>query len=217
MRYSIYLQQSKNQKFPTTYAYRLLEGDLLVFLRPWGSQDYNQKFLDEISHYLSSALADVDVTSPFDFEDHLTTLTNKLKIALLIAHDFFYKVENRTTYSVGFEAALLFRSKNEVAWACVGRFDLYEVTNQHMRSITITGSDLDVHQNVLLPLDLLGLEKNFSLRCGSLQIKPDVKLMAVSIYGPSNILPNSFAQNSNASFTDLNDLTSLWSAQIELE
>lgn len=217
MKYSVRLQQSKNQKLPTTYTYSLLEEDLLVFLRPWGSQDYNQRFLDEVTHYLSSALADVDVTTPFDFEDHLTTLGNKLKVALLIAHDFFYKFENKSVYSVGFEASLLFRLKNEIAWASIGRFDLYEETQNQTRLIHALGSDLDLHQDVLLPIELLGLEKDFSISCGSIQVSSDSKLTLVSIFGASNLISANSKQDISTYLEQASELTSLWSAQVKID
>lgn len=216
MKYTTHLKQSKTHKFPTTYVYSLLDGDLLIFLRPWGSQDYNQKFLDEVTHYLSSAAADIDVTTPFDFDEHLTSMTNRLKVALLIAHDFFFKVENKTIYGVGFEVTLLFKSKTELAWATVGRFDLYESSHQQIRVLSVLGSDIDTQQNVLLPLELLGVEKDFSLRCGSIQIQSQMQLSVASVFGPTNILDHHFTQIDQSHTIQSGDMTSLWSAQIEL-
>lgn len=207
--------QQSEQKFPTTFQYQLVDNEMLVFLRPWGSQDYNQKFLEEVSHYLTSAIADLEVTTPFDFSENLTSLTNKLKVALLIAHDYFYKVENRTQYSIGFEFTIFFQKKNELSWISLGRFDLYQVENETVQLISSVGSDLDFRQSVLLPVDLLGVEKDIALRCGSIQITPGLKISVFSIYGQSNLVTK--GEHQEQVLVPEDGQASYWSAQIELE
>lgn len=157
------------QKFPPTQAYELLDGQLLLFLRPWGSQDYNQKFADEISHYLSTAQADIDVTSPFDFLENLTSLANKVRISILLAHDFFLKSENNSVFSVGFEIAVLMQNKNEIAWGTVGRFNIQKYNSEGVVNISSVGTERD--QDVLLPIELVGVEKDLDIRLGSIRLK----------------------------------------------
>lgn len=178
MRYEINTRQGK-QKLPPTAAYKLLDDQLVVFLRAWGSQEYNQKFISEITHFLSTAQADIEITSPFDLVENMTTLANKVRISLLLAHDYFYKIENKNTLSVGFEAAVLIRSKSEVAWGAVGRFDIHKLSTQHQLLISSEGNDQD--ESILLPVELLGVEKNFNLRCGSLFIKNE-EIVVSSVY-----------------------------------
>ncbi len=150
---------------PTTTAQQLLDSNLIIFLRSWGSQDYDQKFTQEVMHFLSTAQADIEVTSPFDYLENLSSLANKVRISLLLAHDYFYKIENKNSFSIGFEVAVFMSTKNEIAWATVGRFDLLNITNQSTQLLSACGTDRDRH--VLLPVDLLGVEKDFELRCGS--------------------------------------------------
>lgn len=191
MRYEVHTRQGQ-QKLPPTSAYQLIDDQLIVFLRAWGSQEYNQKFISEITHFLSTAQADVEITSPFDMVENLTSLANKVRISLLLAHDYFYKVENKNTVSVGFEAAVLIRNRNEVAWGAVGRFDIHKLTNNREILLSSEGSDQD--ENILLPVELLGVEKNFNLRCGSVHLKNE-EILVSSIYQGSLLLAQDSKSN----------------------
>ncbi|MBC7421662.1 MAG: hypothetical protein H7328_13115 [Bdellovibrio sp.] len=172
-------QQTKI-KLPATQVYQLLDNQLTIFLRPWGSQDYNQKVIDEISHYLSSAQADIDVTSPFDFHENLTSLANKTRIALLLAHDYFYKSENATEFNVGFEATIFFQLKNELAWSSVGRFGLKKIQKEKVSTLYESGSDLD--SETLLPVQLIGIEKEIEIQSGSLVFEKKLQLLLYSSF-----------------------------------
>lgn len=176
-----------NYKMPRTSVHQLLDDKLIIFLRSWGSQDYDQKFIEEVMHFLSTAQADINVTSPFDYLENLTSLANKVRISLLLAHDYFNKIENKNSLSVGFETTVLMKVKNEIAWAAVGRFDLYKINDQGLQILSATGSDQD--QFVLLPVDLLGVEKNFEMRCGSIQATNEPLLIS-STYKNSLKLQN---------------------------
>ena len=172
-------------KMPTTTVQRLLDNNLIIFLRSWGSQDYDQKFTQEVMHFLSTAQADIEVTSPFDYLENLSSLANKIRISLLLAHDYFYKIENKNSFSIGFEVALFMCAKNEIAWATVGRFDLLKITDQSAQLLSACGTDRDKH--TLLPVDLLGVEKDFELRCGSVSrgSNQDEALIVSSCYDNS--------------------------------
>lgn len=161
-------------------TYNLLDGQLLVLLRPWGSSDYNQKFLDEVTHYLSSTQADLEVTTPFDYQENLSGLANRTRVALLLAHDLFFKTENRSEYSVGFEAIILFSSKQELAWSCVGRFAVDKVSDQGVTHILKHGSDLD--SEVLLPVQLIGVEREIDISSGSLAFTPGSRVVVSSAF-----------------------------------
>lgn len=180
-------------KLPTTQVYTLLDNQLILFVRPWGSQDYNQKLIDEITHYLSSAQADIDVTSPFDYHENLTSLANRTRIALLLAHDLFYKTENSTEFIVGFEVAVVFRVKNQLAWSSVGRFGLKKIFQGSANTIFQCGADLD--SEALLPVQMLGIEKEIEIQSGSLLFEGDLQLLLYSTYGGEiSILPSVHGQ-----------------------
>lgn len=172
-------------KMPSTSVHRLLDDKLIIFLRSWGSQDYDQKFIEEVMYFLSTAQADIEVTSPFDYLENLSPLANKVRISLLLAHDYFYKIENKNSLSVGFETAVLMEVKNEIAYGAVGRFDLFKKSEFELQVLSATGTDKD--HFLLLPIDMVGVEKDFDIRCGSL-MATDYPLIVSSTFRNNLIL-----------------------------
>lgn len=168
-------------KMPTTQVYHLLDNQLTLVVRAWGSQEYNQKLIDEISYYMSSAQADLDVTSPFEFKENLSSLTNKTRVSLLLAQDHFYKTINKSEFAVGFEVTVLFQIKNELAWSSVGRFSLKKIEDHLLHTFFDTGTDRD--NQTLLPVELLGVESGVEINSGSLQLSESSQILLASTYG----------------------------------
>ena len=200
-------------KMPRTSSHQLLDDKLIIFLRSWGSQDYDQKFIEEVMHFLSTAQADIEVTSPFEYLENLTSLANKVRISLLLAHDYFYKIENKNSLSVGFETTVLMKVKNEIAWAAVGRFDLYKMTKQGPQLFSGIGTDRD--EFVLLPVEMLGVEKDFEMRCGSLRVTNE-SLLVSSTY--KNSLKFQSGEDLIEDITELSDPNgTYWFSKIKSE
>jgi hypothetical protein len=168
---------------PNTQVYNLLDNQMTLVVRAWGSQEYNQKLIDEVSHYLSSAQADLDVTSPFDFKENLSSLANKTRIALLLSQDYFYKVENKNEFTVGFEVIVFFKVKTELAWSSVGRFGLKTINNNETYTLFELGTSLD--NETLLPVELLGVESDVEINSGSLKLNTGTQILLSSVYGGS--------------------------------
>lgn len=181
---------STGQRFTATNVLNLLDDQLILILRSWGSFDYNQRFTDEVAHYLSSTQADVEVTTPFEYQENLSPLANRTRTSLLLAHDLFYKSENKNEYIVGFEAMVLFKSKNELAWSSVGRFAIDKVVDKSFCTLVKNGSDLDIE--VLLPVQLIGVEREIDISSGSIVLNSEDKVVISSTY-KCNIKLNSDA------------------------
>ena len=169
---------SLHQQFPPTQIYHLLNNQLIVFLRPWGANEYNQKVVDEITHYLSTTQADIEVTTPFDYLESLSSLANRTRVSLLLAHDLLYKTDNRAEYLVGFEIMILFKSRREIAWASVGRFSLAKLLHDRLNTIVNVGTDMDV--DTLMPVELIGLKKQINVHSGSVSMNDDSKILVSS-------------------------------------
>lgn len=167
-------------QLPNTQVYQQLNNQLTVFLRTWGSSEYNQKVIDEITHYLSTTQADIEVTTPFDYLESLSSLANRTRVALLLAHDLLYKTDNRNEYLVGFECMVLFKNKKEIAWSSVGRFTLSKIQNERLNTIVAMGTDLD--EETLLPVQLMGLEKDITVVSGSIAVAGETKLVVASSF-----------------------------------
>ena len=168
------------QKLAATNVFALLDNKLILILRTWGSSEHNQKFVDEVVHYLSSTQADIEVTTPFDYQENLSSLANRTRVALLLAHDYFYRSENKNEYLIGFEATVLFKSKNEIAWSSVGRFEIGKIIGTTLRPYVSNGSDLD--SEVLLPVQLIGIEREIDINSGSLALNSEEKLVVASTF-----------------------------------
>ncbi len=179
-------------RLANTNVLNLLDDQLILVLRSWGSSEYNQKFIDEVKHYLSSTQADLEVTTPFDYQENLSGLANRTRVSLLLAHDLFYKSENKNEYLVGFEATVLFKSKNELAWSSVGRFAINKVIDNTLCTLVENGSDLD--SEVLLPVQLIGVEREIDISSGSMVINADDKIVISSTF-KSDLFINEFAQS----------------------
>lgn len=180
------------QRLAVTNIVNLLDNQLILILRAWGSTEYNQKFIDEVKYYLSSTQADLEVTTPFEYQTNLSKLANRTRVAMLLAHDLFYKTENKNEYTVGFEATLLFKAKNELAWSSVGRFSLDKITDNTLRTYMKNGSDLD--SEILLPIQLVGVEREIDISSGSLTLTDDSKIIISSTY-KCDILVNNNQHN----------------------
>lgn len=174
------LSGSSGTRMANTNLVSLLDGALIIILRSWGSNDYNQKFIDEIQHYLSSTEADVEVTTPFDYQENLSPLANRTRVAILLAHDHFTKSENKNEYLVGFEVTVLLQSKNELAWSSVGRFSIDKFVDEQLCTYLSNGSDLDTE--VLLPVQLVGLEKAIDISSGSMMFNEKTRIVVSSVY-----------------------------------
>lgn len=165
---------------PGTTTMSLLDNELIIIMRSWGSSEHNQKFIDEIVHYLSSTQADLEVTTPFDYQENLSALANRTRVSLLLAHDYFYRNENKNEYLIGFEATVLFKSKNEVAWSSVGRFQIGKIVEQRICSFVDNGSDLDCE--ILLPVQLIGIEREIDISSGSMGLQSGEKVVISSVF-----------------------------------
>jgi subtilase family serine protease len=171
---------SQNCKFPQTLIYSLLDDQLLVCLRSWNGTDANQKVVDEISHFLSAANADLEVTTPYEFVESLSSLANKVRIATLLANDNIHKTENKDTYTHGYELAIIFKNQQEISWATVGRYEICAIKNKKKISIINSGHFLD--DEILLPVALLGLDREPTVLAGSLSVKHLESLQIESNY-----------------------------------
>lgn len=193
-------------KMPTTQVYHMLDDQMTLVVRAWGSQEHNQKLMDEVSHFMSSAQADLDVTSPFDFRENLSNLANKTRISLLLAHDLFYKTENKNDFAVGFEVAVLFRIKNELAWSSVGRFSMQKINSTYFQTLYASGSDRD--DETLLPTELLGAEKEVEINSGSMLINAHTHILLSSVCGGELLFKAN--NDSQASIVPSNNSMTYW-------
>jgi hypothetical protein len=156
-------------KLPQTNVYSLLDDQLLIFLRSWNGNDVLQKVVDEVTHFLSAANADLEVTTPFEYLQNLSSVANKVRISVLLANDVILKSENKDQFRQGFELAIIFKNHNELAWSTVGRFQITAKKMKTILPISHGGQFLD--DQVLLPVALLGIDRQPAVLAGSISTK----------------------------------------------
>jgi hypothetical protein len=172
---------SGQQKMPNTQSVSLLNERLLVFIRAWNGSDINQKIIDEVSHYLSSVEADIELTNSFEYLENLTSLGNKMRAALILANEQIYRLENKELYKNGAEVLILYQKNSELAWGSVGRFSIEAVKNEKKIKLFDNGSRFD--NDILLPVALLGLTKTPDLNIGGVSLKNLSRLQISSVFG----------------------------------
>lgn len=161
---------------PKPLVYQQDDGGLIVIATSWGKAEHAQRALDEVVKYVSSAQADVEVTSPFDFLSVLTDEVNYLRTALLITNDLLYRGENKSEYFSGVEILALFKRGPQIAWAHVGNPSvLLQRQGQRLQPLSIgldLSSELSPANSILppLPAQLLGLEPTCHVQCGHTRV-----------------------------------------------
>jgi len=130
---------------------------------------------------MSSVEADLEVTSPFEYSENLTTLANKVKISMLLANDNIYNTDNKEIYQHGAEVAILFQKDSEVSWASVGRFSLEAQKEDRKIKLFDSGSRFD--DTILLPVNLIGIIKNPDVISGSISTKKLQQIEIKSVFG----------------------------------
>lgn len=167
------------QKFPQTHVHSLLNDNLLVCLRLWSGPEVEQKVIDEILRYLSAADADLEVTTPFDYIESLSSLSNKVRVAMLLANEALY-IDNKEKYSQGFEIAICYKHNKEISIGSVGRFAFTAEKKDKNFVVFESGGFLD--DLVLLPTDLLGIEREVDIKCASVSIRDLAAIQLSSKY-----------------------------------
>lgn len=172
-----------NYIIPSTSITDYFEKDLLIVVRPWNNSDQLKVVIEEVSQYLSATQADLELTTPFQFVEGLSTLANKLRISALLANDRLFKTENREIYACGFEMVLLYKKNKELAWLAIGGFELQAEFDDYNKIICSNGDVLDSFN--LLPPHLLGVDRTPVMQAGSVNVQ-NLKSLKIKSYFNKN-------------------------------
>lgn len=174
-------EQSFNSdlKLPQTQVTTYLNDQLIVAIRSWTGADHVQTITDEITRFLSAADAELEVTTPFDFLESLSTLANKVRVALLLANDAIY-THNKEKYLFGFEIAVCYKNQKEIVVASMGRFAAQYTKKQKTFSMYKSPGLMD--ELTLLPTNLMGIDKNPQIECCSFSAQELTQVEFSSFY-----------------------------------
>lgn len=149
----------------------------VIVATSWTIQEHAQKVISEVTQFLDSSFADVEVTSPFEYLPQLSKISNSLRIALLIANDVIYRVENRSELTAAVEVCILHKYQNQIFYAQVGQPQIFlQSADQSLQPVT-AGVDL---RSPPLPRDLLGLEIRPQIQMGQFEVSSEDRVVLLS-------------------------------------
>ena len=171
---------------PRPNIYAEPDGSLLVITTSWGETDLSAKVNEAVAKYVQAAIADVEVTSPFEFMTCFSDETNYLRVALLISNDSVYRSDNRGEYVGGVETLILFKRGNKLAYAQVGSPNLL-IQKRGMGLAPVAVNYESAHElsspfemQPPLPRNLLGVDPTLNIRCGDLRVEEEDQLLVYS-------------------------------------
>lgn len=175
----------------------LLSGDKTVIVATsWTQQEHAQKVIHEVTQYLDSSFADVEVTSPFEYLPQLAKPANNLRIALLIANDILYRVENRSEFTAAVEVSILHQAQNQIFYAQVGQPQIFLQRGDFSVQPISVSVDL---KSPPLPKDLLGFDLRPQIQMGQFEVQNEDRVILLS---SSYVSPEFFNKSSRSSINN---------------
>jgi len=213
---------------PRPLIFKSEENHMILVVTPWGDPSVAMKVNNEIVDYVSAAKTDVDITSPFDFYEGQPSLTNYLRIGLLLANDAIYRSENKTEYTAGFEILAIAQRGRQLSWASVGQPHLLLQKGTHGGVHPISFSyDLALESErhlASLPSEMLGVSSICQVNCGQFSVSPSDSLILLSglswpaFYPAIQSMSTSLQVDSaTTSIVEAGHDRSFWMATIQLE
>jgi hypothetical protein len=192
---------------PRPVIYSEPDGSLLIVTTSWGESDQAHRVNEDIAKYVQAALADVEVTSPFQFLTCLSDEANYLRVAALITNEALYRSDNRTQYTTGIETLILLRRESKVAYAQIGSPHLLiQRTGQGIAPLSVnyeSSFELSHSLDLLPPIpnQLLGTESSLNIRCGDFRVEEsDQMILYAGSFWPESLWKGS-------AVLDLNQIT----------
>jgi hypothetical protein len=166
---------------PSTEIYVHESEKIILAGTPWGSNDALKCFNDNIKEFLSAAIGDQEVTSPFARLPSLSSAENNLRSALLIANEFAFQKCNKESYASGAEALVLHFHGQEVAWVQVGQPNLLLFREGKLYPLQVAlDLSCDFKSSSPIPSKLVGLERAWDLEVRSLALQDDDSLILLA-------------------------------------
>lgn len=171
---------------PRPEVYFSEENRLLIVATPWGARSSAKKVVQIIVEYFTSALQDMEATSPFERLSCLSPLANNLRIGALLANDRLFREENKSEYVAGVELFAASLERNDIEWLQIGHPNV--LLGKKGKGLIPLGSHVDLALDIAsgtkslspLPSQLLGLDFTCNLIIGSFRPQTGDKLILVS-------------------------------------
>lgn len=152
---------------------------LYFFSLPWGDVSAAEKSFSIIKDYFNSSMADVEVTSPFEYQVSLSKEANALRVGSMIANDEMFSGNKNDLLSI-VEALILYKNKNQLSWVSIGQFNLSIVLENNEVVPIITGTKTSLPGATVmgsLPWTAIGFEKHLQLNSGDSYLGDNQKIV----------------------------------------
>ena len=159
------------------------EDNLMVMTTTWGLAEDSERVADEIVKYVASSMADVEVTSPFEFLSCYSDQLNALRIGALIANDVLYRGQNKTEYRSGVEVLALMQNENIISWIKIGGPAMWLRQSSGQIISLAGGNDLAWQfdwRSPPLPDSLLGVENSCDIHLGEFRVQQGEQILLAS-------------------------------------
>jgi hypothetical protein len=208
----------KNLGLQKTYSGEIPRPSTEVFLHenekiilagtPWGGGEVLRSFDENIKEFLSAAIGDQEVTSPFARLPSLSSAENNLRSALLIANEAAFQKCNKESYTSGAEALILHFHGPEVAWVQIGQPNLLLVRGGKLYPLQVA-LDLacDFQNSSPIPSKLVGLERAWDLEVRSLVLEDkDSLILLARSFIPSTFFSHAYKGDTSKTVETLFEL-----------
>lgn len=146
---------------------------------PWGEREVVNETLLHLRDLVLSSQGDLDITSPFEKVESLSSLGNQMKTAFRLTNEKILNEQNNGEYTVGMEVFAASKDHNLFVWGSLGSYHL--LLNRAGSPLYL----LDTHHDLTfelgknsplcppLPCTLLGLHPTLQIPIQSLRLQPN--------------------------------------------
>lgn len=157
---------------------------LMIIATPWGPAQAAKDFIETVSNQLRDTESDPDQTVVFLKVDSLDLKENRLRMAILSAHEDIRDKYNNEEATAGLEVLCLIKNDKKISWFQIGApFTSLIRTNKLLPIHHPLDLSFDCSTAVTLPplpKDLIGLQNQIHLEMGSFRWQQQDKMLLIS-------------------------------------
>jgi len=158
--------------------------NLLIIATPWGPAQAAKEFITSVSTQLRDAESDPEKTVAFLKIESLDSQENRLRMAIMSAHEDLRDKYNEDSATAGLEVICLMKNDKKVTWFQVGApFTSILRDNKILPVHHPLDLSFDFSRNRVLPplpKELLGMQNHLHLEVGTFRWQHKDKLLLVS-------------------------------------
>jgi hypothetical protein len=160
---------------------------LCIIATPWGAPQAAKDFIDILSNLYLSSLEDMDktVTVNSTAVDFISMEENRLRMAIVSAHEDLQEKYNEDSITAGVEVLCCYREEFRLSWFVIGAPFMALRRGEHLLPLhhpVDLSYDFSTKEKSLppLPKNLLGLQAHLNLESGNFRLQKDDELLLIA-------------------------------------